>query len=1843
MAFEQRSVRFGIFAKFSIPVLALCAAAEATAGPLDTLAAGHWYQFPNSQMQTVAPSPAPAGSIAAVMNAWSGGVYDTDRDQLVIWGGGHTDYAGNEVYAFGPLTGTPSWHRLTNPSNPPADNTPRGSDGRPVSRHTYNLLAYMPAPYNKMASCAIGAQYSNGYGGGALDFYNFTIDGMTGQPWSAGPTAPSNTYAVESYCAYNPITQRLWYQDNHSNQSRLQEYNPASNTWISHVVFSPETQATAAIDTRRNLMVAVGSGKIIVYNLNSPDSQPITATTAGPTNIQAASFPGFVYDSVNDQFVGWSGGTSVYALSIPSSAPSGTWTWTQITADTSVSPGAVAGSSYPTGTFGRFRYVPSKQGVVVVNDISQSVYFFKLPGTPATSTSGGTTGSSTGGTTGGATGGSSGGTTGGTSGGTTGSTTGGTTGGTSGGTTGGTTGSTSTPIPAGSVITSPKVVSSASSAQSQVPVTFGEVFRPGDVPSGATLIAKLSDGTTVPLQVDAKATHGDGSLRHAVLSLRIPSLAASGSTAVQLSTGTGSLSGSAIALSDLLATSFDALVDLNLGGTHYTASARSLLQSGSGLKQWLTGPVASEWIVGAAVKTSSGVAHPHLTAYFHVRAYRTGTTIDHVRVDTVVENGWTMVTGPGTFNYTATITVGGQSVYTQTVAQAHHARWHKQFWWQGAPQVNVQHDMAYLQNTKAIPAYMNVHPTDAYLNSLRQTSTPMSNGDLSQSFPDTGAQTQIGPLPIWDATYITSGADPRAYRNMLVDDDSAGSYSVHYRDETTGFPVSIVDHPSLSLQGTDLPAVSGANPNTEDGAHQPSVGFLAYLVTGDYFYMEEMQFWTSWNWLWANAGYRQGSEGIFTSQVRLQAWSLRNLAQSAYATPDNHPLKKGLVASVGYNVSNDEALYSNNPNANKLGAVASYDGYQLFAPWMDDFLTWAFSYVTDLGFNAQPIRDWKLKFPVGRMGTTAYCYKEATAYHLVTGTNDTVWYPDFATLYTANFGANTSCPTGQDLAGYPDSPSGYPSNLRPALAAAVDAGIPGATDAWARFSSAPTQPDYSNYAVWAIVPRGAGTSTGSGSGSGGGSGGGTGGTTPPPPTPAPTETFTSNAGSVVAGSQVTLTWSTANATSCTASGGWSGSKATSGSQSVGPLSTNTSFVMACSGAGGSVSQSVAVTVTPVPVAPPPAPAPTLTLTANPASITSGGQTMLQWSSTNATSCMASGGWTGTQATSGSKAIAGLTQSAAYSLTCTGTGGTVQKSASVTVTSTTPTPAAPTVAFSANPTSVKSGATTLLTWTTVGASTCYGSGAWGGWKRTQGTQSIIHISVTSTYTLTCSNKGGSSSKSVVVTVVSSTPTPTPTPTPSAGSLSGGVDSSFVNLTGTNRVYVFAGSVTPHDYNGSTSDPVASIPVVQDDNACTFRYSLASLPAGTYTIAFTSQAANDVPNQSDSVAFTGTTTVSVGSSALTHNFAPATILQVGPTRQYKTIRQAAAVMKDGSVIEVDAGDYPNDIVVWRKNGVVIRGVGTTRSRVYATAVIPYTQGNDLQNGKGLWVVQGTGTRVENMEFYNAKVTDQNGSGIRNEGRNTTICNGYFHNNENGFMGEAYGTLTIEYSTFADNGRGDGYTHNVYVGDGGTTDETLVFRHNDSSHVSVGHLLKTRARVNYILYNRLMDEQDGTSSYNVDVSNGGLTYMIGNLMQQSANTSNSTMVAYGAEGLLSGRTHALYLVNNTLVNDRGSGQFMSVASGTPTYRSLNNLFVGAGTVDSGIAPTATSNLQTSAPAFTDRANFDYHLTSTSPARDKGSSPGSAGSYSLTPVYQYVDPAGREARPVNGVLDVGAFEYAP
>jgi peptidoglycan/xylan/chitin deacetylase (PgdA/CDA1 family) len=159
--------------------------------------------------------------------------------------------------------------------------------------------------------------------------------------------------------------------------------------------------------------------------------------------------------------------------------------------------------------------------------------------------------------------------------------------------------------------------------------------------------------------------------------------------------------------------------------------------------------------------------------------------------------------------------------------------------------------------------------------------------------------------------------------------------------------------------------------------------------------------------------------------------------------------------------------------------------------------------------------------------------------------------------------------------------------------------------------------------------------------------------------------------------------------------------------------------------------------------------PTVSISASPSSITAGQSSTLTWSSTNATSCTASGGWSGTEAVSGTLSVA-PTATSTYTLTCTGNGSSVSQSATVNVSAATPPPAAPTVTLSASPTSITSGQSSTLTWSSTNATSCTASGGWTGSKATSGTQSISPTANT-TYTLACTGNGSTVSKSVSITV------------------------------------------------------------------------------------------------------------------------------------------------------------------------------------------------------------------------------------------------------------------------------------------------------------------------------------------------------------------------------------------------------------------------------------------------------------------------------------------------------------
>ena len=258
----------------------------------------------------------------------------------------------------------------------------------------------------------------------------------------------------------------------------------------------------------------------------------------------------------------------------------------------------------------------------------------------------------------------------------------------------------------------------------------------------------------------------------------------------------------------------------------------------------------------------------------------------------------------------------------------------------------------------------------------------------------------------------------------------------------------------------------------------------------------------------------------------------------------------------------------------------------------------------------------------------------------------------------------------------------------------------------------------------------------------------------PTPTPAPTVTLAASPATTSAGTASTLKWSSTNATTCTASGGWSGAQATSGTKSVSPASSTT-YTLSCAGAGGAAKASVLVTVAAAaPVTP------TVTLTTTAATITAGSTSTLKWSSKNAQVCSGSGGWSGNQGTSGTVTVSPASTTT-YGLNCTSTAGTAQASTKITVNAavSAPTPA-PTVTLTASPTTITTGSSSTLTWNSSNADSCSAGNGWSGALADSGNKSVSPTGTT-TYTVSCSGAGGTTQASAKVTVNSVTTPPPPT--------------------------------------------------------------------------------------------------------------------------------------------------------------------------------------------------------------------------------------------------------------------------------------------------------------------------------------------------------------------------------------------------------------------------------------------------------------------------------------------------
>ncbi len=689
-------------------------------------------------------------------------------------------------------------------------------------------------------------------------------------------------------------------------------------------------------------------------------------------------------------------------------------------------------------------------------------------------------------------------------------------------------------------------------ARTAVALTFGQVFKAGEFAGGTSLALEFPEtGMILPLQTNTKATHPDGSIRHAILSAIIPQMAAGESMLANIIAHTPS-AGTARSREQLLASGWDAVLELVVEGEVFTLSARQLLQATPSSQPWLSGPIVNEWLVAAPLKKADGTAHSHLSGRFNIRVYGQNNA---VAVDVVVENGHAYDPNPRTFTYDASIRVEGNLKYSISgLKHLRHARWHKKLWSGVAgerPAIHVAMNPVYLIETGAVPNYdpsliNNIKPgtltdyeakmQEVYSIALASSGYqagpndpiaqsfvydkfgPMGIGMAQPAMPTTGGRPDIGPLPTWHAVDLLTQSDT-SRRVSLGMGDAGGAWSMHYRDKTTGLPLSINDYPyaydgwqtgdsknPVTKQYEAIPRCTAevANcltPYRQDTAHQPAFAYWPYLVSGDYYYLEELQFWVAYNFVSANPYKRQFAQGLFLGdqQDRAQAWSLRTLGQAAYITPDDHPLKSYLQEKVATNLTAYKAMYLGN-KLNSFGALKPNYSYPVASPWMDDFFTWAVGALVELQFTeAKDLLAWKAKFPVLRMGvgtggeSSNFCWIFGAAYHLLVAPDKTS--PMFGSVDEAYDGTNgkvipynagfndggTECGSAAmashlklkpgEMTGYSAAPAGFPSNMQPALAAAVNSGIPGAAEAWQKFQQRSVKPDYTSMPNFAIVPR----------------------------------------------------------------------------------------------------------------------------------------------------------------------------------------------------------------------------------------------------------------------------------------------------------------------------------------------------------------------------------------------------------------------------------------------------------------------------------------------------------------------------------------------------------------------------------------------------------------------------------------------------------------------------------------------------------------------------------------------------------------------------------------------------
>lgn len=646
----------------------------------------------------------------------------------------------------------------------------------------------------------------------------------------------------------------------------------------------------------------------------------------------------------------------------------------------------------------------------------------------------------------------------------------------------------------------------ASKTVSKAPFALGFAFRRGDIPAGSGVGSTLAG-----LQVIPRSTWPDGSLKFAQLA-GLADVTANTLQVVRLHrTDTPAAVGAALTLADLKKTGVTAEFGAgSLGSASFGAADWDAPHT-----TWASGSQMSSWIFRKPFGSDA-----HLVAWLEVRLFAGGA----VEVLPWVENGYLMVAGPTSKSATYTFKLGTTERFSSAFDLPHHCRTPLikgealSYWLGDDPGVTPRHDVTYLQATELVPTYSaRVAANGPAALGLVSAYSPLIQANFTydgDAMPSTGYQEPIGLLPQHDVLYLTCDSTA-TYGAVLRNGYAAGRYPLHYRDEKTQRPPRFADYPNLTLHQdsrvSDLgsstkssytPKPGGTMSLKWDCAHSPSVGYLAYLLTGRWYFMEQVQFAATLDFLSKgdHPVLRDGSKNLVKAcfgawQTRACAWQWRTLVQALTVTADSDTaLRKEFLASVEANIAYFHAVYVAQPN-NPFGWIQpgeSYD-YGFGAPWQQDFVNAAVGYSACLGLpiaaasatKLDAFFRWKVRSSIMRLGPKdGFWYVNATPYTIgispVGGPDyeggKGPWYPNDATVYKTSY---TTVPdwfgsTEGVLAPDKGEERAYRGNLMTAMAYALRHGVSGAATAYLRLLQASnfykTRQGFDTWPVWSVVP-----------------------------------------------------------------------------------------------------------------------------------------------------------------------------------------------------------------------------------------------------------------------------------------------------------------------------------------------------------------------------------------------------------------------------------------------------------------------------------------------------------------------------------------------------------------------------------------------------------------------------------------------------------------------------------------------------------------------------------------------------------------------------------------------------